>query len=136
MPIDQALEESLDEHYNRHSDSIGDQRFFTTAYSAFIEALERTKIQLPNGQATHVLRHTFASHFMMNGGNILALQRILGHSSLQMTMRYAHLSPDHLSEARTLNPLTRWRASSEKIQDGQKLDTRHTCHSGESEIKS
>jgi integrase len=42
---------------------------------------------------------------MMNGGNILVLQRILGHSSLAMTMRYAYLAPDHLQEARKLNPL-------------------------------
>ncbi|WP_256258981.1 tyrosine-type recombinase/integrase [Burkholderia ubonensis] len=55
---------------------------------------------------THALRHTFASHFMMNGGNILTLQRILGHQSLTMTMRYAHLSPDHLMEAKRLNPLS------------------------------
>jgi site-specific recombinase XerD len=55
------------------------------------------------------MRHTFASHFKINGGNILALQKILGHSSLAMTMHYAHLSPDHLVEARTLNPLTQWR---------------------------
>ena len=46
---------------------------------------------------------------MINGVNILALQKILGHSSLAMTMRYAHLSPDHLVEARTLNPLSRWK---------------------------
>ncbi|WP_269901427.1 tyrosine-type recombinase/integrase [Paenalcaligenes faecalis] len=54
---------------------------------------------------THVLRHTFASHFMMNGGNVLTLQRILGHSTVTITMRYAHLAPDHLQEARALNPL-------------------------------
>lgn len=35
----------------------------------------------------------------MNGGNILVLQKLLGHSSLTMTMRYAHLAPDHLQEA-------------------------------------
>lgn len=45
----------------------------------------------------HALRHTFASHFMMAGGNILTLQKLLGHSTLAMTMRYAHLSPDHLA---------------------------------------
>jgi integrase len=44
----------------------------------------------------HLLRHTFASHFVMNGGNILALQKILGHSDLKMTMIYAHLAPDYL----------------------------------------
>ena len=47
----------------------------------------------------HDLRHTFASHFMMNGGNIYDLQKILGHSSLEMTQRYAHLAPEHLIQA-------------------------------------
>ena len=44
----------------------------------------------------HDLRHTFAANFMMSGGNILSLQKILGHSTLQMTMRYAHLAPELL----------------------------------------
>ena len=47
----------------------------------------------------HDLRHTFASHFMMNGGNIYDLQKMLGHSSLEMTQRYAHLAPEHLVAA-------------------------------------
>lgn len=72
---------------------------------AFREAVKTTSLVLPRGQMTHVMRHTFASHFMMQGGNILALQKLLGHQSLTMTMRYAHLSPDHLAEARRLNPL-------------------------------
>jgi site-specific recombinase XerD len=40
----------------------------------------------------------------MSGGNILTLQRVLGHASLAMTMRYAHFSPRHLAEVH-LNPL-------------------------------
>lgn len=56
------------------------------------------------GQKSHVLRHTFASHFIANGGNILTLQKILGHSSLAMTMRYAHLSPDHLQDVLAFGP--------------------------------
>lgn len=44
---------------------------------------------------------------MMNGGNILTLQKVLGHSSLQTTMIYAHPSAEHLQEAKMLNPLTR-----------------------------
>nr|WP_244517166.1 tyrosine-type recombinase/integrase [Pseudomonas linyingensis] len=59
----------------------------------------------PQGKATHALRHTFASHFMQKEGNILTLQKILGHSSLAMTMRYAHLAPEHLTEAVRLSPL-------------------------------
>jgi hypothetical protein len=42
---------------------------------------------------------------MMNGGNILVLQRVLGHTDIKMTMRYAHFAPDHLEDAVKLNPL-------------------------------
>lgn len=79
--------------------------FSGTHQNAFKRAIERTGIELPDGQLTHVLRHTFASHFMMNGGNILVLQKILGHTDIKTTMRYAHLAPDHLEEATALNPL-------------------------------
>lgn len=47
----------------------------------------------------HDLRHAYASHFMMNGGNIYQLQHVLGHTETSMTNRYAHLSEDHLIEA-------------------------------------
>lgn len=80
-------------------------RLFKGCYAAFRNAMTRSEIKLPSGQLTHVLRHTFASHFVINGGNILTLQRVLGHSSLIVTMRYAHLAPDHLQEARQLNPV-------------------------------
>ncbi|MFC1611269.1 tyrosine-type recombinase/integrase [Myxococcota bacterium] len=42
----------------------------------------------------HDTRHTFASHWMMSGGDIFKLQKILGHKSMQMTQRYAHLAPE------------------------------------------
>lgn len=80
---------------------------FSPCYYAFRSALERAGIELPAGQLTHVLRHTFASHFMMNGGNILVLQKILGHTDIKMTMRYAHFAPDHLEEALKFNPLSK-----------------------------
>lgn len=51
---------------------------------------------LPN--PWHALRHTFASHYIMNGGNLLALQRILGHSDVKTTLIYAHLAPDFLGD--------------------------------------
>ena len=44
----------------------------------------------------HDLRHTFASHFVMNGGDMYSLQKLLGHADIKTTQRYAHLSPDHL----------------------------------------
>ena len=45
----------------------------------------------------HDLRHTFASHYVMNGGNIFELQQILGRSDTKTTMRYSHFSPDHIA---------------------------------------
>lgn len=78
---------------------------FDSCYSAFRSAFERGGFTVPRGQLAHILRHTFASHFIMNGGNIRTLQTILGHSSLQMTMRYTHLAPDYLDLAKELNPL-------------------------------
>lgn len=55
-----------------------------------------------------MLRHTFASHFMMNGGEILVLQRIIGHSNIRETMRYSHSSPEHLEDAVLFNPLANY----------------------------
>ena len=78
---------------------------FSSCIGAFRSALKRTGIELPKGQCSHVLRHTFASHFMMSGGNILVLQQILGHASIKDTMKYAHFSPTHFEEAVKLSPL-------------------------------
>lgn len=83
----------------------GSGRLFHSCRSAFRSAYLRCGFDTP-GQMTHILRHTFASHYMMGGGDILGLQRILGHSSITMTMRYAHLSPDHLESALRLSPLS------------------------------
>ncbi|WP_310735739.1 tyrosine-type recombinase/integrase [Psychromonas sp. SR45-3] len=97
MPISEEL-------YNELPRNSG--RLFSNCIKSFRMAIEKAKVKLPKGQSTHVLRHTFASHFMMNGGNILVLQQILGHASITDTMKYAHFSPAHLEDAIRLNPLS------------------------------
>lgn len=46
----------------------------------------------------HTLRHTFASHYIMRGGNLLTLSNVLGHADVKVTMIYAHLAPDFLAD--------------------------------------
>ncbi|MCS0271419.1 phage integrase [Vibrio alginolyticus] len=94
-----------EELYNQIYKPTND-RLFTCGYGVAYKWLTKALPHLPEGQATHVLRHTFASHFMTNGGNILVLKEILGHQHIDHTMIYAHFSPNHLSDAVRFNPLT------------------------------
>ena len=47
----------------------------------------------------HDLRHTFASHFMMAGSDLWILRGILGHKTVQMTLRYSHMAPSFAVKA-------------------------------------
>lgn len=51
------------------------------------------------GVRFHDLRHTFASHMVMSGVDLRTVQELLGHATLNMTMRYAHLAPEHRAKA-------------------------------------
>jgi integrase len=68
----------------------------TDTNKTFTRLTEKVKLE---DLRFHDLRHTFASHLVMNGVDLRAVQELLGHASINMTMRYSHLAPAHKTKA-------------------------------------
>lgn len=62
----------------------------------FYEILERANLK---DVGWHTLRHTFASHLVMQGVDLVTIKDLLGHSSIQTTMIYSHLTSEHTMQA-------------------------------------
>ena len=100
IPINQTLYEEL-QRLLRHLHSpyvfCNDKgKPFSEVRHAFQTACRRSGI---TNFRFHDLRHTFASHLVMNGVNLRAAQHLLGHQDIRMTLRYSHLSQEHLQSA-------------------------------------
>ncbi len=56
----------------------------------------------------HLCRHTFATRFLINGGDVFTLQQILGHSTLEMVRHYVNLAANHVAiQHQKFSPLDR-----------------------------
>jgi integrase len=99
IPIDEGLDKILKRIRKRQwKDGLKSEHVllyhgnaFKNTRKGFVGALKRSNI---TDFRIHDLRHTFASHYMMRGGSLGTLQKILGHKDIKMTMRYAHLSSE------------------------------------------
>jgi len=73
-----------------------DGRRYTTIAHGFARAVKRAGL---SDVVFHTLRHTFASRLVMAGVDLVTVKELLGHASLAMVLRYAHLSPGHRRRA-------------------------------------
>ncbi|MEW6234241.1 MAG: site-specific integrase [Candidatus Omnitrophota bacterium] len=74
--------------------------YFKRIFRSFSEIVQAAGLELTgeNAVTAHVCRHTFASHLVMNGVSLYEVSRLLGHGSITITERYAHLAEEHLNE--------------------------------------
>lgn len=92
---------------NQRAKMLGESaRIFQEVLHRVLDAagFPREELKTKTGKVTyrryitfHGFRHTFASHWMLNGGDLFKLQKILGHKSIELTERYAHLAPNAFS---------------------------------------
>lgn len=97
IPINETLRETLSGIIRRLDVPYifinpSEDKPYKDVKNSFRAALRRSGI---NNFHFHDLRHTFASHMVMSGVDITTIKELLGHKSLTMTLRYAHLAPGH-----------------------------------------
>ena len=91
------------QHVFVHLDGKFEGQPITDIKNAFNGAVVRAKI---HDFRFHDLRHTFCSWLAIRGVSLNAIQKLAGHASIKMTLRYAHLSPRYLSdEVKALDPV-------------------------------
>lgn len=99
------------------SEGVASAYLFTTASGRPMKRDDLLKLVMRAGDRAGVLnvhphrfRHTFAINFLRNGGNIYALQNIMGHSTLEMVRRYLSLAQADVDAAhRIASPVANWR---------------------------
>ena len=129
IPLNSQLKELLLSMENKG-------RYVITGYHpaslsrAFRRVLQKTGIK---NASLHTLRHTYASHLVMSGVDLATVRKLLGHSDIKTTMRYAHLAPDHLQEAaQKLGQAFCHFSAVEKAQTGTKGNIREVNFLGKS----
>jgi integrase len=84
--------ELIEQHAKRHADDSTTLLFNGSGRVAFENSVKRAGIE---NFSFHDLRHSAASYLAMNGASLMEIAEILGHKTLSMVKRYAHLSEAH-----------------------------------------
>lgn len=116
IPMDKKLASVLREYLQRcRPNAQAEEYLFTNIYgeklttNALQQSIRRYNEKRDVKKTSpHALRHTFAKNWVMNGGDIFRLQKILGHSTLEMTRHYVNLYGADLKEGfDDISPLSR-----------------------------
>ena len=116
VPFNQTLKNIIVEFlkYRQHKSEedflfcnvFGQQLVKSTCYHMLYEYNKRRGVQTTG---IHRYRHTFAKQWILNGGNVVSLSKLLGHSSLQITQNYINLLVSDVSkEVTTINLLDKF----------------------------
>lgn len=126
IPIGNTLRRTLKLYLRRREEYLADRKLssgyiFISVNGGKLSAsalnnifrLLRDNIKFPKDKrvSAHIWRHTFAKTFLLNGGDIFTLQKILGHSSIETTKVYINLNDNELKlQNDKFNPLdnSRW----------------------------
>jgi integrase len=123
IPMRQAVYDLLAGLPGPRTGRVWRARSIRTAFDAAVRAAKVEDFTL------HSCRHHFASWFVMRGGNIVALQELLGHASLAMTRRYSHLSAGHLRDE-----IAKTERCAERPEDERMVSTRSAAPAPVAEV--
>lgn len=106
IPIGDELLKVLKNYKENSNDTSKEDFVFDIIDSGKSHNMLRTELikigklaEIKDLTKVHTLRHTFASHLVMAGVDLPTIQKLMGHSDIETTMLYAHLAPEHLSNA-------------------------------------
>ncbi len=122
IPLGKRLQEIIME-YLEYRDAGKDDFLFCDIYggqlstTAFTSAVRRYNLRRGvEKTSSHIFRHTFAKKWIMNGGDIFRLQKLLGHKSLEMVKEYVNMFGQDLKEDfEEFNPLNEFSKSRDYI---------------------
>ena len=119
IPINQTLRQALQGIVRRLNSPYvfvdGEGQRYLDIKRSFHSALRKAGIK---DFTFHDLRHTFASQLVMKGVDIATIKELLGHKTLTMTLRYAHLSPSHkVSAVELLDGNVQMKSSAQKVHN-------------------
>lgn len=119
VPISQTTLATIDEYLKQRTQQMGKSDWIFVTFdnrpinrNRLADILERLGRRAGiHGVYPHRFRHTFAIQFLRNGGNIYSLQRILGHTTLDMVKRYLAISQvDVDRDHAAASPVKNWLA--------------------------